>query len=131
VVSHGALAQGLVSAMEKVLGPQRGVFPLSNSGKSPAALEAEIEALVTREPAGSDVYLLSDVQGGSCATTCLRAARRVGVRGVFYGTNLTLLLEFVLHRDLPREAFFEALVTKGRNAVSGVLLEPEPTTPAR
>ena len=103
LVAHGSLANGLVSAMEKVLGP--------------AALEAEITAVVAGLPAGTDVYLLSDLQGGSCGTVCVRAARRSGVRAVFYGVNLTLLLEFVLHQHLPPAAFFDAIVAKARNAV--------------
>ncbi|MFN2433129.1 MAG: PTS sugar transporter subunit IIA [Gemmatimonadota bacterium] len=123
VIAHGSLASGLVSAMEKVLGPQPNVFWLSNGGKTPETLEREIQALVARQPAGSQVYLLSDLRGGSCGTTSLRAARRTGVRGVFYGTNLALLLEFVLHQDLPPEAFFEALVSKARTAVDGVAIE--------
>lgn len=123
LVAHGSLANGLVSAMEKVLGPQPNVLALSNTGKAPAALEAEITAVVAGLPAGTDVYLLSDLQGGSCGTVCVRAARRSGVRAVFYGVNLTLLLEFVLHQHLPPAAFFDAIVAKARNAVSGVEVE--------
>ncbi len=131
VVSHGSLARGLVSAMEKVLGPQPNVFWLSNTGKTPAALEAEIESLVEAKAAGRDVYLLSDLRGGSCATTCIRTSRCSGVRGVFYGTNLTLLLEFVLHQDLPREGFFDALLEKARSSVDGVQVGDERRTDDR
>ena len=131
VVSHGSLAHGLVSAMEKVLGPQPNVFWLSNTGKTPAALEAEIEEIVASRAAGREVYLLCDMGGGSCATSCLRTSRRAGVQGVFYGANLTLLLEFVLHQDLPRAEFFEALLTKTRRSVDGVLLDDEPQASPR
>ena len=120
VVSHGSLARGLVSAMEKVLGPQPNVFWLSNTGKTPAALGAEIESLIAAEAPAKDVYLLTDLRGGSCATACLRTSRRAGVRGVFYGANLTLLLEFVLHQDLPWEEFFEVLIAKTRASIDGV-----------
>jgi mannose/fructose-specific phosphotransferase system component IIA len=123
VVSHGSLARGLVSAMEAVLGPQPDVFSLSNTGQSPAALQAEIERLIAERAAGKDVYLVTDLRGGSCASTCLRTARVAGVRGVFYGANLTLLLEFMLHRDLPAEEFFPAVLAKARNAVDGLRVE--------
>ena len=122
VVSHGSLAHGLVSAMEAVLGPQPHVFWLSNTGKSPADLQVEMERLIADRAAGKEVYLLTDMRGGSCASTCLRASRAAGVRGVFYGANLTLLLEFVLHRDLPSAEFFPAVLTKARNAVDGLRL---------
>ena len=46
VVAHGELARGLVSAMESVLGPQPNVRWLSNTGKTPAALLADLETLV-------------------------------------------------------------------------------------
>ena len=120
VVSHGSLARGLVSAMESVLGPQPNVFWLSNTGKTPAALGAEIERLIAERAAGREVYLLTDMRGGSCATTCLRTARRVGVQAVLYGANLTLLLEFVLLQDLPRDRVLEAVVAKARGSVEGV-----------
>jgi mannose PTS system EIIA component len=122
VVSHGSLARGLVSAMEAVLGPQPHVFWLSNTGKSPAALQAEIQRLIADRAGGKHVYLLTDLPGGSCASTCLRTSRAAGVRGVFYGANLTLLLEFVLHRDLPPAEFFPAVLAKARNAVDGLRL---------
>ncbi len=122
VVSHGSLARGLVSAMEVVLGPQPDVFWLSNTGKTPAALQTEIERLIAGRAAGKDVYLLTDLRGGSCASTCLRTSRAAGVRGVFYGANLTLLLEFVLHRHLPPAEFFPAVLAKARNAVDGLRL---------
>lgn len=130
VVSHGSLARGLVSAMEKVLGPQPDVFWLSNSGKSPADLQAEIEALVASEARGRDVYLLTDLRGGSCASTCLRSSRVAGVRGVFYGANLTLLLEFVLHRHLPAAELFETVLAKARRSVDGVSFSDEAGEPA-
>jgi PTS system N-acetylgalactosamine-specific IIA component len=122
VVGHGSLASGLVSAMEEVLGRQPNVFALSNTGKSAGTFEAEVEALIAAEGQGKDVYLLTDLQGGSCATTCLRAARQIGLTGIFYGINLTLLLEFILHRSLPREEFFQTLVAKAQRSVSGILL---------
>jgi mannose/fructose-specific phosphotransferase system component IIA len=123
VVSHGSLASGLVSAMEAVLGPQPDVFWLSNTGLSPAGLQSSIERLIAERAAGKEVYLLTDLRGGSCASTCLRSASVAGVRGVFYGANLTLLLEFVLHRDLPGEDFFPAVLAKARKAVDGVRVE--------
>lgn len=121
VVSHGSLARGLVSAMEKVLGPQPNVFWLSNTGRTPAALETEIEALIAREAPGKEVYLLTDLRGGSCATTCLRTSKRSRARAIFYGANLTLLLEFVLLQDLAGDEFFDALLGKARSSVDGVL----------
>lgn len=122
VVSHGSLARGLVSAMEAVLGPQPDVFWLSNTGKTPAALQAAIERLIAERAAGKHVYLLTDLRGGSCASTCLRTSRMAGVRAVFYGANLTLLLEFVLHRDLSAAQFFPTVLAKARHAVDGVFL---------
>jgi mannose/fructose-specific phosphotransferase system component IIA len=122
VVAHGSLARGLVSAMEKVVGPQANVFCVSNTGLSPAALQAEIESLIAAKAADKDVYLLTDLRGGSCATTCLRSSssRAARVRGVVYGANLTLLLEFIMHQDLPHAEFFQVLLAKARSSVDGV-----------
>jgi PTS system mannose-specific IIA component len=122
VVAHGELARGLVSAMESVLGPQPNVRWLSNTGKTPAALLADLETLVRAEGAGRDVYLLSDLKGGSCALACLRTARTSGVRAVLHGANLTLLLEFVMLQHLPAKPFLAALLEKTRASVGAVEL---------
>jgi PTS system mannose-specific IIA component len=120
VVAHGSLARGLVSAMEKVLGPQPNVFWISNTGLAPEALQARIESLVAAEAPDKEVYLLTDLRGGSCATSALRCARMPGVRGIFFGANLTLLLEFILLQELPRVEFFQALLAKARASVEGL-----------
>lgn len=129
VVAHGELARGLVSAMETVLGPQPNVLWISNTRKTPAALAAEIEALLRAEGAGRDVYLLSDLRGGSCGLACLRTARAAGVRAVLHGVNLTLLLEFVMLQQLPAAAFLHALLEKTRASVGATELAGDASRP--
>jgi mannose/fructose-specific phosphotransferase system component IIA len=109
--------------MESVLGPQPNVRWLSNTGKTPAALLAGLEELVRAEGAGRDVYLLSDLKGGSCALACLRTARTSGVRAVLHGANLTLLLEFVMLQHLPAGPFLDALLEKTRASVGATELD--------
>ena len=130
VVAHGELARGLVSAMESVLGPQPNVRWVSNTGKAPAALAAEIEMLLRSEGAGRDIYLLSDLRGGSCGLACLRTARAAGVQAVLHGVNLTLLLEFVMLQHLPAAAFLDALLEKTRASVGATDLAGDATQQA-
>jgi PTS system mannose-specific IIA component len=98
VVSHGPLAEGLISAAEMIVGPQERCRAL---GMDPAAdldrLRGEIEAAVT-EVAGSDEALvLVDMMGGSPSNASAYLATS-GTQ-VICGVNLPILLEVLMARE--------------------------------
>lgn len=115
VVAHGALAHGLVSAVERIVGEASGTLrPLSNEGLSPEELRARIEEVANGHPA----VVFTDMESGSCglaAKNCCRGrAGRVSVGGV----NLPMLLDFVYaERDRPGE-LGRRMVERGRGAIS-------------
>ncbi|MGW8267269.1 MAG: hypothetical protein ACWGSQ_12960, partial [Longimicrobiales bacterium] len=52
VVAHGSMAKGLVDAAGKISGVEDGVLvPLSNEGKSPQTLQAELDLFLEEGPA--------------------------------------------------------------------------------
>lgn len=117
VVAHGGLADGLLSALSRVAGEQDNLWPLSNQGLGGEELEVRIRDILDERDAGREAYLLSDLDGGSCGQACRRLLANGRVRGVFFGVNLPLLVEFVFLQDEPFERFATLAVDKARTAV--------------
>lgn len=115
VVAHGALASGLVDAVRQITGELGdALVPLSNAGRSPDSMIAEVRSAVGEGPA----IIFADLPSGSCAF----AARRLGVEregvAVVCGVNLPLLLDFVTHRELPLETLVPRLLQRGRGGIT-------------
>jgi mannose/fructose-specific phosphotransferase system component IIA len=114
VVTHGTLAEGLVDAVRQIAGTEEDVLvPMSNRGLSP---ETVLERV--RDAAGNDpVVVFTDLQSGSCAIAGRRLCRERSDLVVITGVNLPVLLDFVLHRELPLEELVPRLLDRGRAAI--------------
>lgn len=114
LVAHGAMAEGLVDAVERISGIGRDALsPLSNEGLSPHELADRIAAALSDSPA----ILFTDLQSGSCAFAARRLCEHRQDVIVLTGVNLPLLLEFVLHRELPLRELIPRLIAKGHAGI--------------
>lgn len=117
VVAHGHLAEGLLSALERVAGERQELWPVSNSGLGSDELYEKVARLLEDRAGGRDAYLFSDMDGGSCGQTCRRLLADGRVRAVFFGVNLPLLVEFVFLREEEPKALVRTAVEKSRKAL--------------
>jgi mannose/fructose-specific phosphotransferase system component IIA len=126
VVAHGEMARGLVDAVRRISGHgEEALVPLSNDGRSPESLRAELESLLGDGPA----VVFTDLQAGSCALAAVATSRR-GNTVVLCGANLPMLLDFVFHRDAPLDTLAERLVQKGREGIRSLRASSgQPATP--
>ena len=116
IITHADLAQALVRAAERVVGPVEDVTLLSNEGRSRDDLEAAIEERVQGWAHGG--LLLTDFWGGSCHTCGASAARRHGEVAIVTGVNLPLLLDYLHNRDrMGVGELAERLQQKGRDSI--------------
>ena len=116
IVTHADLAQALVRAAERVVGPIEDVTLLSNEGRSRDDLEQAIEERVTGWTHGG--LLLTDFWGGSCHTCGASTLRRHGEVAIVTGVNLPLLLDYLHNRDrLAVGELAERLQQKGRDSI--------------
>ncbi|HEX6941193.1 MAG TPA: hypothetical protein VF158_17485 [Longimicrobiales bacterium] len=114
VLGHGALAEGLVDAARRICDIGEDVLvPLSNRGLSPERLEQEIEARLGAGP----VVVFTDLPSGSCSFAARRLCTGRPDLAVIGGVNLPLLLDFVMHRDLPVPELARRLTEKGRAGI--------------
>jgi mannose/fructose-specific phosphotransferase system component IIA len=115
VVAHGAMAEGLVSALTRVAGPQENVWALA--ADAPGSLADAIGGLLADRAAGREAVLFSDVDGGSCGQACRRLLARGVVGAVFHGVNLPMLFEFVFLQDRPFDQMVDEILTKSRRSI--------------
>lgn len=114
VVGHGEVAGALVAAVRRIAGDAADALtPLSNDGKGPDVLRAEIDALAGDGPA----VVFVDLRSGSCGMAALHCCRNQARRALVGGVNLPMLLDFVFHRELPLGELADRLVAKGRAAI--------------
>ncbi len=115
LLAHGAMAEGIVDAVRRITGVDDDVLvPLSNRGLSPASLAEQVQRHVGTGPA----LLFTDLQSGSCGFAARMLARDFPDLVIISGVNLPLLLEFVIHRELPIGELVPRLLTKGRAALA-------------
>ncbi len=113
VLAHGEMANGLVSAVERISGIEGVLVPLSNEGHGPESLKQAIENAVGDTAA----VVFSDMAAGSCAMAALVTCRDRGRRAVLCGVNLPILLDFVFNRTMPFDELLPRLVEKGREGI--------------
>lgn len=118
VLSHGSLAAGLVDAVRQITGSGADhLIAVSNRGLSPEGLMAELRRVIGERP----TVLFTDLPSGSCSLAARRLSAEISQLVVVSGANLPLLLDFVIHRELPLAALGPRLVERGRAAISVVM----------
>lgn len=104
VVSHGPLAQALVSTALDLAGPQADVIALGlDADESPEAFATRLRRCLAGLAGG--LLLLSDLQGGTPHRTAVMLARELGVQrqcALVSGVNLAMLCEALVLRDSAR-----------------------------
>lgn len=115
VVAHGDLAEALVAAVEEVTGMKGALVPVSNRGCDRAALEARITAAV----AGAPALVFVDLPTGSCFFAARHGLASLAEAAVVSGVNLSMLVDFVYHREAGLAAAVERARTIGGQAIAG------------
>lgn len=114
LLCHGTLADGLMDAVRHITGcPADAVVPLTNRGKSPEGLAADVTGAIGSGPG----IIFTDLQSGSCGFVARRVAQSAGALVVISGVNLPVLIEFVMNRNLPLDQLVPRLLAKGRAAM--------------
>jgi N-acetylgalactosamine PTS system EIIA component len=106
VLAHGTLAEGLVSAVERISGRGARLLAVSNEGLSGPDLVARLRAALDANDAN---VIFTDLPAGSCNTAALRAVHDRRGAVLVMGANLPALLHFAMHDELaPADAAREA-----------------------
>jgi mannose/fructose-specific phosphotransferase system component IIA len=117
LLGHGSMPDGLVDAVRHITGcAPDAIVPVSNRGRSPESLAAEVQRVVGDGPA----IVFTDLPSGSCGFVARRVCQGCTGIAVVCGVNLALLIDFAMNRTLPLEELVPRLLEKGREAISAV-----------
>jgi mannose/fructose-specific phosphotransferase system component IIA len=115
VVAHGDLAEALVHAVEEITGLQGVLVAVSNRGCDRNALEQRILDAV----GGHAGLVFVDLPTGSCFFAAQHGPGRLPDVRVIAGVNLSMLVDFVFHRDAGLAAAEERARAVGGQAIVG------------
>jgi mannose/fructose-specific phosphotransferase system component IIA len=116
IIGHGGLAQALLEAAERIVGPQDDVETLSNVGLSGDTLCDRIVKLCRKNRKEQIIFV--DLPGGSCTISCMKVLRKKKNVHILCGMNLPMLLEFFLLRHkLPAAKLVPILIKKATNNI--------------
>lgn len=95
IVCHAGLADALVEAVNRITGLGEVLVPVSNEGCDRDQLRDRIAEALGPHPA----VVFVDLPTGSCMMAALRELQQAHEASIVTGVNLSMLLEFVFHRD--------------------------------
>lgn len=115
VAGHGALPEGLVSAVEQITGRGNALIPFSNSGLGREEIESGLRDLLTLH----DVKIVfTDLPGGSATIAARRVSHDTPELKIVTGVSLAALIDFVFcAADMPASESAARAVEKGRAAI--------------
>lgn len=115
LLSHGMMAAGIVDAVRRITAVgDDALIAISNQGVSPDVLAAQVREHIGEGP----TILFTDMPSGSCGFAARRLVQETERIVVISGVNLPLLLDFVMHRELPLQELVPRLLAKGRAAIA-------------
>ncbi len=125
IVSHGALAEGLLDAMRMITGPQEQVAALGlKESEAPEDLIDRIKETADSLDDGSGVLIMVDLYGASPFNSSSRLFMESSKQiEVITGVNLPMLVEIVIAREGQTLA---GLVDQAyRSGMEGIKLLPD------
>jgi PTS system N-acetylgalactosamine-specific IIA component len=114
VIGHGDFATGMQTAVNKITGHGASLLALSVQDKSLSQIEEWLKENLSSS--GAQV-VFTDLQAGSATMAARKALRELPAVSLVVGTNLPMLLDFVLSLNAsPAEAARHA-AERGRAAI--------------
>lgn len=115
VAGHGALPQGLVSAVEQITGRGNALIPFSNTGLGREEIEAGLRDLLALHEVK---VVFTDLPGGSATLAARRVLRDTPGLMIVTGVSLAALIDFVFAAaDMPAMESASRAAEKGRAAI--------------
>ena len=117
IIGHEAFAETMLRTAEGIVGKQKLVDVISNSGMSCSILNDRIEKMLGQNKTNETIVFV-DLPGGSCAISCYGVLRNIPDLNVVCGINLPVLIEFFMLREkYQAQELVPILVKKGRESI--------------
>src|SRR4030066_1463302 len=109
ILTHGEFGAGLKNALEGMMGKQKGLVVLTNSGLSKEKLKESLDAAIGHKEFGEGVFIFVDMPGSSCWLTAKSIKENNKKIAIITGVNMPMLVTFFSNRD---RLSFEKLIDK-------------------
>ena len=117
IVAHGRLAEEYMSAVEHVVGPQKGMVSIAIGPEDDRSKkQTEICAAADSVDVGDGVVMVTDMFGGSPSNLSLKACSPSD-RKIIYGANLPMLIKLAKSRHKPLPTATKAALEAGRKYI--------------
>ena len=115
VAGHADFAAGMISAVEQITGRGDVLVPIQVKG----LCGDDIQKLLYESMVSSGAHVVfTDLQAGSCTMAARRVLRDIGDGVLIAGTNLPMLLDFVLSTNASAGEAAATAAERGRSSVS-------------
>jgi PTS system N-acetylgalactosamine-specific IIA component len=115
VAGHADFAAGMISAVEQITGRGSVLVPIQVAG----LCGDDIQKLLYDSMVSSGAHVIfTDLQAGSCTMAARRVLRDITDGVLIAGTNLPMLLDFVLSSNASASEAATMSAERGRGAVS-------------
>lgn len=123
-MAHGGLAREYLSAVEHVVGPQRGIRAVTiEEDHDRSQKQAEICSAADSVDTGDGVVVVTDLFGGSPSNLSLMACAARN-RTILYGANLPMLVKLAKSRKLPVRDAVALAKDAGRKYINSYDVDP-------
>lgn len=124
LISHGRVAESLISATEQILGECKNLYALDCGGYSTQALCGEILNFIDTHELPDGLFILVGLRGGSCWNAAATIITQRPNIELISGMNLPMILTFITKRGQYRfEEFADVLVEYGTTGITRFVLE--------
>ena len=115
VAGHADFAAGMISAVEQITGRGDVLVPIQVRDLCGADIQKVLYDAMLETGAR---VIFTDLQAGSCTMAARRVLREIGDGVLVAGTNLPMLLDFVLSANASAAEAARSAAERGRTAVS-------------
>jgi len=119
LLTHGEFGAGIKNALEGMMGEQRGLLVLSNSGLSKEKLIESLEEALEKEEFKEGVFVFVDMPGSSCWLTAKSLRENNKKIAIITGVNLPMLVTFFGNRErIPFEQLIDKVKETGQKGIT-------------
>lgn len=129
IATHGRYAEGVISALNLLVGDDHGVTPIcAYCGEigSTAELALRFETIAKQAANdGKELVLFTDMPGGSVNNTAVQMLMNHSHVHVVSGANLIMMMEFCLSEQTQTASRIQDAITAASNAMQYMNVDPE------
>jgi fructoselysine/glucoselysine PTS system EIIA component len=120
IATHGQFASGVKSSLEIIIGQTENLFLIEAYVEGNKGIESEIEAILKNLGERDELFVFTDLLGGSITNQVLRSTQGLNVH-VVSGFNLALLIEVIMaDGDVPASEVIESALVNAKEQMAYV-----------